>query len=226
MEERRGKELTQHQQEEKSCVEAHIATGFVSDRRGHTTPEQKIIRLTAEAASLREQLALAASNTAAADLAQEVEFLKAEKEDIETEHDACILAHRQLAIDGMKAVRSILKLDDEENLQGACHRIMAEKEQQAATIARLTDALQQVVDFEPTIQGISAQLANEVEQCPACRQRQADKWPPSGMCEKHYGAVSKIKEKAERERASQHWDLRAIARNAIAKAALEGGNDE
>jgi hypothetical protein len=77
--------------------------------------------------------------------------------------------------------------------------------------AGLREALTKIRDHEPERRPLS--LDND--SCPECKRRSAQRWPPSGLCEEHYGEMSSWRDEAARTDAHQHYAMRDIARSAL-----------
>lgn len=78
-------------------------------------------------------------------------------------------------------------------------------------------ALQAIVDFElhPHAESDPAAI-KESDECAECKKAEERRWPPSGLCNDHYGKIV-----SERERRQAHLDvlvkyqLRDIAKEAL-----------
>jgi hypothetical protein len=80
----------------------------------------------------------------------------------------------------------------------------------------LTNALEEIVRYTPELIQIPEDLVHAVETCPDCQRAREAKWPPSGLCNKHYGEMSdRVWGPQEQVRKYQHLELRNIARKAL-----------
>lgn len=111
----------------------------------------------------------------------------------------------------------------EENV--ALRARLAEVEAQRET---LKEALEKIRDYNsyshPDSDVIEARnkMLEESAQCTACQYAKERQWPPSGLCEKHYGPVMRAYDSVtEMFDYKQKWEPQNIAREALAK--LDGG---
>jgi hypothetical protein len=91
-------------------------------------------------------------------------------------------------------------------------RLAAENKALAAQVEKMREALARIVVYAPKQEPL--RLDNDA--CDECKRRREQKWPPSGLCEKHYGVQAANLDRNERLRAYQHADLRDIASKALA----------
>jgi hypothetical protein len=104
------------------------------------------------------------------------------------------------------------------------------KDEVAKENLRLRAALERIRDFEPDATEIlraANEAMAEVEECVECRQQRARNHPITPFCDKHYRVLRKRDADLERLSASQHLEMKRIARAALATqpqpAAQEGG---
>lgn len=82
-----------------------------------------------------------------------------------------------------------------------------------AEIERLREALRQIVEYAP--EWTDGDLPDHSD-CAECARRRGQHWPPSEMCEALYSAVSRRNDGNRRREAVQHYQMRDIARAALA----------
>ena len=54
----------------------------------------------------------------------------------------------------------------------------------------LVQALKDIIEYEPERVAPSPSEELEIQSCEECKSARDRKWPPSGMCDKHYTLVS------------------------------------
>ena len=89
-----------------------------------------------------------------------------------------------------------------------------------AEIARLRATLEQIMDYAP--EWTDGDLPDHSD-CPECARRRENHWPPSEMCEALYSAVWRRDDRNRQRSATQHYQMRDIARAALAPQ--EAGDD-
>jgi hypothetical protein len=97
------------------------------------------------------------------------------------------------------------------------HRDAVLRERDAARAA-----LREIRDYEPEREAF--RLDNE--SCPDCKRNRERQWPPSGLCEKHYGQAADNRDRRERTEARQHYRMREIARAALASLGSPQGSPQ
>ena len=94
-----------------------------------------------------------------------------------------------------------------------------------ASNAKLREALKRIADFVPDyseVEKVREKVQTEGE-CSECVRRQIKNWPPSGLCDRHYGILQmEIPKMISNANGSQHFDMRQIA---IAALADDGGEE-
>ena len=100
--------------------------------------------------------------------------------------------------------------------------------QQDATIARLTEALEKVSSYSTNkareFDADFAKLHADHAACPACQEATKRSWPPSGLCNEHYGPFHKlIDRRNDAVESDDKWGRVDIARAALAALNQEQG---
>ena len=99
-----------------------------------------------------------------------------------------------------------------------------EKERNAlrARVARLEDALREIRDYDAykhpdeAIIALREAAIKESNDCTACQHAKQEKWPPSGLCNRHYGLVTNAHNRvAQMFSYKQTWEPCEIARRAL-----------
>ncbi len=109
----------------------------------------------------------------------------------------------------------------DECVTGLCE-LQTENAALRARVARLEEALKKVRDYDcykhpdDDIIAIREAAIKESENCTACQHAKKAKWPPSGLCNEHYSAVTRAQERVSQMFSyKQTWGPREIARRAL-----------
>lgn len=88
-------------------------------------------------------------------------------------------------------------------------------------MVRLKDALREIRDYDSykhpdeSIIALREATIKESNECTACQHAKQAKWPPSGLCNKHYSLVTKAHDRVSQMFSyKQTWEPREIARRA------------
>lgn len=91
-----------------------------------------------------------------------------------------------------------------------------------AHVARLNDALREIRDYDSykhpdeSIIALRDAAIKESNECTTCQHAKQAKWPPSGLCNKHYSLVTRAHDKVSLMFSyKQTWEPREIARRAL-----------
>ena len=100
--------------------------------------------------------------------------------------------------------------------------IWEENKQLRARVARLEEALREIRDYDSykhpdeSIIALREASIKESNDCTACQHAKQAKWPPSGLCNKHYSLVTNAHDKvAQMFSYKQTWEPREIARRVL-----------
>lgn len=113
-------------------------------------------------------------------------------------------------------------------LEEARATLAAHIAQQDATIARLREALEKVSNYSTNKASefeadFAKQYAEQVA-CPSCQEAKKRSWPPSGLCNEHYGPFRKlIDRRNDAVESDDKWGRVDIARAALAALNQEQG---
>ena len=91
-----------------------------------------------------------------------------------------------------------------------------------ARVARLEEALREIRDYDSykhpdeSVIALREAAIKESDDCTACQYAKQAKWPPSGLCNKHYSLVTNAHDRvAQMFSYKQTWEPREIARRAL-----------
>ncbi len=100
--------------------------------------------------------------------------------------------------------------------------VQAENVTLRAHVARLKDALREIRDYDSykhpdeSIIALHEATIKESNECTACQHAKQAKWPPSGLCNKHYSLVTRAHDRVSQMFSyKQTWEPREIARRAL-----------
>jgi hypothetical protein len=97
----------------------------------------------------------------------------------------------------------------------------AEARAAQAHVALLREALKRADDWQAPVASISPQLSAEIDACHECALNRERKWPPSGLCEKHYCACDDTCWRPNERRAVTPFQVHDILRTALAATDAE-----
>ena len=82
-------------------------------------------------------------------------------------------------------------------------------------IARLRAALGEIRDFTPERKDVPEEVWVNINACKQCQQATSRRWPPSGLCNDHYCAVTRVDDANKRIENAQGFAMKSIARGAL-----------
>jgi hypothetical protein len=87
-----------------------------------------------------------------------------------------------------------------------------------ARVEKLVTALKEIAAFQPDLSKHDAEISalwTETGECLACTEIRVRKWPPSGMCNSHFGKLHRLQSDRGGAEAGGKYEMKTIAMRAL-----------